>query len=144
MMNPMTMWLMWMVLDWPVFVVELLVQGGSMAPQRPGLPIRSLGLMVIRIPLVGTGPSRLLYDKLSISKAGELPKFSGIRPERELLERSRMDNVGIVAIGFGISPVKELLWRFKLTSFSQEAILWGICPEIWLFERSRTEREGQS
>nr|GLL23179.1 hypothetical protein TorRG33x02_009900 [Ipomoea trifida] len=118
--------------------------GGSIPPQRPALPIRSLGLMVISMPLLGRGPSSLLYDKLNISRAGELPKLSGIFPTRELFERSRMASVGIVAMAFGISPANWLFLRFNLTSFSHEAMLWGISPENWLFDRSSTEREGQS
>ena len=69
---------------------EVVEQGGSTPPQRPALPIRSLGLMVVSIPLEGTGPSSLLNDKFTISKAGEVPKFAGIRPTRELLDRSSM------------------------------------------------------
>ena len=80
-------------------------QGGSMPPQRPALPTRSLGFMVDNIPLEGTGPSSLLNDNFNVSKAGEFPKFSGIRPTRELLDRSRMDNAGIFEIASGISPV---------------------------------------
>ncbi|KAL4354710.1 hypothetical protein GQ457_06G018320 [Hibiscus cannabinus] len=118
--------------------------GGSMPPQRPALPARSSGLKVINNPLDGTGPSSLLSDRFSISRAGEVPKFTGIEPTKELLDKSSMANVGIVASAFGISPVNRLFLRFRLTSFSQEAILSGISPDKWLLERSSTDNNGQS
>ncbi|KAI4978746.1 hypothetical protein ZWY2020_015499 [Hordeum vulgare] len=69
--------------------------GGSTPPHSPALPASSSGLIVRRTPFPGTGPVRLLYARLSVSSAGEPPKFSGMPPVKKLLDRSRMASAGI-------------------------------------------------
>uniref|UniRef100_A0A7C9AHW7 Uncharacterized protein n=1 Tax=Opuntia streptacantha TaxID=393608 RepID=A0A7C9AHW7_OPUST len=99
-----------------------------MPPQRPAFPVSSFGLMVANMPCVGIGPLSLLWERLSVSKAGELPKFSGMSPVKELLDRSRTAKVGIPASPRGISPESWFPLRFRVTNLSHEEILFGIFP----------------
>ncbi|PIN10457.1 hypothetical protein CDL12_16952 [Handroanthus impetiginosus] len=95
--------------------------GGSIAPQRPAFPIRSLGLMVIKIPLFGTGPSSLFS-----------PIFSGIGPLRLLHIRFNSCRFLSSAISFGISPES---WLSEISRYTKDVIFpisGGILPpKFW-------------
>ncbi|WVZ78216.1 LOW QUALITY PROTEIN: hypothetical protein U9M48_025965 [Paspalum notatum var. saurae] len=125
-------------------VSRLPEHGGSTPPHSPALPASSSGLIERRTPFPGTGPVRLLYDRFSVSSAGELPKFSGMPPVRELLDRSRMAIAGIMASGLGISPLSRLRLRLSFTSLWHDARLDGIAPASRLFDTSSAASAGQS
>ncbi|KAF7836342.1 hypothetical protein G2W53_011201 [Senna tora] len=87
----------------------------------------------LNMPISGTLPSKLLYERLMLDKLCISPMESGIEPDRLL--KSCKD--ARFPIWYGMVPFKSLILKFKLNKFEQSPISIGTGPLKVFPERSK-------
>ena len=90
-----------------------------MPPQSLPFPWIEVALEFLKTPIVGTSPSKLLYDRFNNFKNLKFSKNLGISPEKLLLERSKSSRPLNDSKDEGTSPSKKFLLMARNSSFTQ-------------------------
>lgn len=100
------------------------------------LPVSDNIVALRKIPVFGTGPDRLLKERLRYVRSSKLSRNSGTGPTKLLLERSNFPRPLKEEKAFGIIPCNRFARKYREFSRTQLPRASGISPDSLFIDMS--------
>jgi hypothetical protein len=104
------------------------------------LPVRDSIVALPKIPVLGTGPDRLLAEMFRYVRNLRFSRNSGMDPDKLLSERSNFPRPLKLDKPFGICPCKIFPCKYRRFSWTQLLRASGIPPESLFIDKSIAPR----